>query len=801
MLQPNHFSAMIHLSVTLLLLTFFHNLFLSNAFASNHRGIPPVIGTPPPKCMVIDDIILPGPIDPGMTGPFSVVREIYDFGDNAANLPGFDFPVELRAEVTYPEELECGPFPIVFILHGKHANCLSGDLTGASENQWPCEEGDIELPNYLGFRYFTDKLASQGIIAVSVGANGISTADNKNLNTLDARSQLLQQHLQLWRSFSTLGAAPFDTQFVKKVDLKRIGVMGHSRGGLGSARFVDAVNSPANKLGFLTSNGPKPKVSALLLLGSVEGDSLATHQVTNTALASMLPYCDGDQDQLPGVIYFDASRYALVNDNAAKHSFTVVGANHNYYNVLWDDTLFPIPQAKDDWFDGVSNDGGPLCQLNDPDSHRLTSSEQQGTLIAIGAAFFRTYLQNDKRFLSFLNSESEPPPSAKTDEIYVAYHPRGGEPHRLDINRMTLASNTETNTLNGDAFGENLLRYEFCSPNQDLGPMGCVTDHLAFFITAGRIPHAQSTESAANLLRLAWNSGSIEETARYVNTLPEPFRDLSRFEAIQFRAFVDPTDALNPFMQPQDLRIVLTDGAGLDASVRASDFTRSLLYPPGVLPYTEDELPIPRAILHTIRIPLSAFQNLFLSDIHSVELVFDETTSGAISVADLAVADASSNPAPQVSCSTDDTHLTATGDQLVNVGLTVDVEGNTFTPPSVFVYSDEDDEDSENKQHSPDAKDIANNTLRLRAEQDNNEDGRVYLITALSDNSDSLSGFDCCAVTVTKNNSPAAMESVSQQATDALMQCAQFAAAAKGLTNLPDGFVVVGDGPIIGNKQ
>ena len=92
---------------------------------------------------------------------------------------------ELRAEVTYPEQLECGPFPIVFIMHGNHRTCLSEG--GGWLGGWPCEPvvekpeefcgpvspefcnpNDPQLPNYRGYRYLTDRLASNGIVAVSI---------------------------------------------------------------------------------------------------------------------------------------------------------------------------------------------------------------------------------------------------------------------------------------------------------------------------------------------------------------------------------------------------------------------------------------------------------------------------------------------------------------------------------------------------------------------------------------------------------------------------------------------------------
>ena len=81
-----------------------------------------------------------------------------------------------------------------------------------------------------------------------------------------------------------------------------------------------------------------------------------------------------------------------------------------------------------------------------------------------------------------------------------------------------------------------------------------------------------------------------------------------------------------------------------------------------------------------MRLPLSTFGGIDLTDIRRVRLVFDRTPSGAINVADA--------------------------------------------------------------------------TLRLRAERDKNADGRVYLILARAIDSAGAGGKACCTVTVPNGNKP-----------------------------------------------
>ena len=88
---------------------------------------------------------------------------------------------------------------------------------------------------------------------------------------------------------------------------------------------------------------------------------------------------------------------------------------------------------------------------------------------------------------------------------------------------------------------------------------------------------------------------------------------------------------------------------------------------------------------------------------------------------------------------------------------------------------------------SPDAKDIAAGTLRLRAERDAGSDGRVYLIRVKSTDSSSNTSQNCLTVVVPKSLGAADVASVNAQAT------AMRAACMAGY--------VVGDGPVVGPKQ
>lgn len=133
---------------------------------------------------------------------------------------------------------------------------------------------------------------------------------------------------------------------------------------------------------------------------------------------------------------------------------------------------------------------------------------------------------------------------------------------------------------------------------------------------------------------------------------------------------------------------------------------------------------------------------------------------------------------------------------LVNVGLEVSADDNSGDPVqiSVAVYSDEDDLTSASGQHSPDARDIAPGTLRLRAERDGSGDGRVYLIVVTATDSSNNTSHACLTVVVPHDGSAGAASAVAQQAQAALAYCEANGAP-------PPAFFLVGDGPTVGPKQ
>src|SRR5262249_4364107 len=144
------------------------------------------------------------------------------------------------------------------------------------------------------------------------------------------------------------------------------------------------------------------------------------------------------------------------------------------------------------------------------------------------------------------------------------------------------------------------------------------------------------------VLRAGWNAPG----AFWQNDLPAGSRDVSAYPSLDVRAAVDYSDARNPSGQPQNFEITLTDGQGNTASTTVSAAYAAGRSTPLYFP------PMNRhRVMNTVRIPLSLFGGVDLTDVRSVRFDFNQTPSGALWLADLTFANSalafsvtSSNP-------------------------------------------------------------------------------------------------------------------------------------------------------------
>jgi dienelactone hydrolase len=120
---------------------------------------------------------------------------------------GFDFDaLPLGGLVWFPEGE--GPHPLVLVVHGNHA---------------------MSRPSEPGYAYLGEHLASHGYLVAAIDQNflnGLVFFDGQ-FAEMPLRAWLILQHLQQWRRWNETP----DNPFAGRVDLDRVALVGHSRGG------------------------------------------------------------------------------------------------------------------------------------------------------------------------------------------------------------------------------------------------------------------------------------------------------------------------------------------------------------------------------------------------------------------------------------------------------------------------------------------------------------------------------------------------------------------------------------------
>jgi hypothetical protein len=518
----------------------------------------------------------------GVLGPHTVDRAVYDLGDQAYQLPGLVGKVELAGDVHYPADIGNGPYPIVLFLHGNHLSCFRGS---DASYRWPCAPGWQPIPNYAGYDYIAERLASYGFVVVSVSGNGVNVLGNQVDDTgMRQRGELLEKHLDLWHHWATTGGGAFGSRFAGAVDFSRIGVMGHSRGGEGAVWQVIVDRQRVRPYG----------IDAVLPLAPVDFTRATVNRVP---LEVVLPYCDGDVSDLQGMHFFDDTRYKVVGDPSPKGTVTVMGANHNFFNTVW---------SPGGGYPGAFDDGSPEC------AGRLSEAQQRIAASVLIADYFRRYVGGTIALDPVWTGAVRPAGIAPVD-ARVTYLPPDLPDRRREIDRFGRFNALTIDRLGGAVTRSGLTVQRWCAETEG-DP--CVGGRWEF--TDVHLPGAHQAQ-------LGWaGPGQI------AFAIPAADGDVHRFSAVQFRVAVNPAYRGNAGIAQQGLTVEIADRSGHVARVSSAQVDdRALRLQPG-------QLFLSHFILTQLRFPLGPFHGVDLREVASVRIVFDRTPKGVVNVADLA---------------------------------------------------------------------------------------------------------------------------------------------------------------------
>lgn len=221
---------------------------------------------------------------------------------------GYDntaFP--LNARVWYPEG--DGPFPLVLVVHGNH---------------------NMKEYSDPGYRWLGELLASRGFILASIDENFL----NGNLRgENDARGWMLLKHLEVFRALNDSAGKPL----FGKVDLTRIALMGHSRGG-----EAVAIAGAFNRLSHYPDDATIRfdfhfAIRSLVAIAPVDGQYRPAEQPTPVSDYNYLVIHgshDGDVSSFMGLTQYNRFRFTRPGPEF-KSAIWMHRANHGQWNTVW----------------------------------------------------------------------------------------------------------------------------------------------------------------------------------------------------------------------------------------------------------------------------------------------------------------------------------------------------------------------------------------------------------------------------------------------------------------------------------
>ena len=324
--------------------------------------------------------------DPYELGAIPIGQDSYS-QDNYFPQLGGAINVDLRAVVRYPATasgqgtpVAAGPHPIFIIEHGNHWFCGVGNFVDTHDS---CQN---RTPNHMGYMHLLDSLASHGIIAVSIDAYDLTGPVPQ---WIVERGTLILKHLELWSHMNdpqTFQMYPdfFNGRFANHLDMTKISVSGHSRGGEASVAAYMLNNSFS--------------INSVSSIAPVDGQG---YNLPDVPYFVILPAGDGDVYDLSGLRIYDRAGSTLMPvDSTVKSGIDVYGASHNFFNTVW---------AAD------GDDGA----ANRPDF--IAAVDQQKIGEAYLAAFTRIHLNNELVYEDMMRGKLTFPSFAGR-KIYPFHH-------------------------------------------------------------------------------------------------------------------------------------------------------------------------------------------------------------------------------------------------------------------------------------------------------------------------------------------------------------------------------------------
>ncbi|HEY0709396.1 MAG TPA: carbohydrate-binding domain-containing protein, partial [Polyangia bacterium] len=515
-----------------------------------------------------------------------------------------------------------GPFPIAFFVHGSHA---------------PVERSEP------GYEEAAAHLASHGVLAVSIDENYLNAACGNG-----ARAVMLLEHIKQFRTWNTTSGHPLFGQ----IDMNRIMLIGHSRGGEGveHASFfnqltkngVTTIRPYPNTPTYAGFNDPVSvngtgqfgpwqfNLQSVVAVAPTEGQYQPVDPNDQTR---MIPTVvrdnffmiygsrDADVSQFVGHQAYDRAIPFTVTapvDNVSSYKglLYLFNANHNYFNRIW----------------SQRPDGSGRClhtTCYNP-AFQLSKNDQYNAFKTWLATLSQGFVLNRPEYLDVLREKP----------LLAAVLPRAV---RTDDNTaLTLGFNSQFQDRYRRIF--NHYEEDTSLPTVSPLPTGFSGGNEVLGLTAseGTLNWTQNQYLIQETrgLKVVWGASGTRTYRTWFNDgLPLTTSGGQALTHVALRIGFTPEETTNPVSVNQDFTLEVRDFGGRSHAIAGS----ALFGTVPVLPYANSYSTTERGskpyvvVMQTVRFPLALFaeRGITVNDIAEVRLRFDRTAAGSVYLDDV----------------------------------------------------------------------------------------------------------------------------------------------------------------------
>ncbi len=561
-----------------------------------------------------------------MDPPLAKSRKAYWGFDNKS------FP--RNARVWYPEGK--GPFPLVLIVHGNH---------------------NMKEFSDPGYAWLGELMASRGFVFASIDQNFLNGAMRSEN---DARGWMLLKHLEALRAINDSSDKPL----YNKIDMSRIALIGHSRGG-----EAVAIAGAFNRLKYYPDDATLQfnfgyDIKALIAIAPVDGQYKPAEQSTPLQDYSYLVIHgshDGDVSSFAGLVQYNRIKYTSPGQHF-KSAIWMYRANHGQWNTVWnnkDNGMYSvralnlkalITGEEQRQFGRVAISGFLEAALNGRSEYRDIFRDHRSVGDWFPPTMYQTrYADANTKWIATFDEDIDVTTGTSAGVIIAGDSLSVWKENDVQARwrGSTFGSNVATIGWNNKALGSDTAarrwpaRLAFNVPDS-LWRSWQVNNSAHLLITVG------TTSATPAARKTAKDSSKAKADSSKANEKAVTSKD-STAKATQ--SATKNADKSKPAKDntPADFSVEIEDGSGKRASVAISNFgplrlpIESYVYRRKGRDQSQFNM-LAEPVLQTFSIPMSAFgSDVDVSSIRSIRLIFDKKPVGQIMLDDIGVSTKGSN--------------------------------------------------------------------------------------------------------------------------------------------------------------